>query len=420
MPSQFRNACYISSLWLPGLMSLLLALYGCQPSQPATDAPQMIASSNNSPATTLRIASFNIAMGFEKSGQMAAALQDPEHQRLRQVAAILQTVRPDVVLLNEFDFDTSLDAAGLLNRNFLAHAGNGREAIEYPYHFRAESNTGIPSGLDIDGDGKTEGPADAWGFGHFPGQYGMLLLSRYPIDSNNSRTFQQFLWSRLAGARRPMHPDGSHFYPDETWQQLRLSSKSHWDVSVQLAETTLHVLAYHPTPPVFDGPENRNGLRNYDEIRFWADYLRPEVSALWADDQGRTGGLAPDAWFIVLGDFNADPNDGDSLPGASEQLLEHERVNAEFTPTSKGAEQASVSQGGLNIEQKGNPAADTADFNDRYTGNLRLDYVLPSTGLKVLQGGVFWPATGEPGYEWMDVSDHHLVWLDVQIVPANP
>ncbi|HKX55204.1 MAG TPA: endonuclease/exonuclease/phosphatase family protein, partial [Xanthomonadales bacterium] len=353
--------------------------------------------SDSSQATTLRIATFNIAMGFEKPGQMGAALQDPQHQRLRQVAAILQTMRPDIVLLNEFDFDAGLDAAGLLNRNFLAHAGNGREAIEYPYHFRAESNTGIPSGLDIDGDGKADGPADAWGFGHFPGQYGMLLLSRYPIDSSNARTFQQFLWSQLPGARRPMHPDGRHFYPDQTWQQLRLTSKSHWDVSVQLAETTLHVLAFHPTPPVFDGPENRNGLRNYDEIRFWADYLRPEVSALWADDQGRAGGLAPEAPFIVLGDFNADPNDGDSLPGASEQLMEHERVNAEFTPTSRGAEQASQVQAGLNAGQKGNPAADTADFDDRYTGNLRLDYVLPSHGLKVLQGGVFWPAADEPG-----------------------
>jgi endonuclease/exonuclease/phosphatase family metal-dependent hydrolase len=393
---------------------------GCPATEPVTDSAQMNTSSESSQATTLRIATFNIAMGFEKSGQMGAALQDPQHQRLREVAAILQTVRPDIVLLNEFDFDAGLDAAGLLNRNFLAHADNDREAIEYPYHFRAESNTGIASGLDIDGDGKTDGPADAWGFGHFPGQYGMLLLSRFPIDSNNSRTFQNFPWSQLAGARRPMRADGSHFYTDETWQQLRLSSKSHWDVSVQLAETTLHVLAYHPTPPVFDGPENRNGLRNFDEIRFWADYLRPEVSALWTDDQGRAGGLSTGLQFVVLGDFNADPNDGDSLPGASEQLLEHERVNAEFTPTSNGAEQASLMQGGLNIEQQGNPAADTADFNDRYTGNLRLDYVLPSNGLKVLQGGVFWPAADEPGYEWVDVSDHHLVWLDVQIDSSKP
>jgi hypothetical protein len=74
----------------------------------------------------------------------------------------------------------------------------------------------------------------------------------------------------------------------------------------------------------------------------------------------------------------------------------------------------------LNHQQTGDPAADTADFDDRYTGNLRLDYVLPSRGLKVLEGGVFWPAAGEPGHEWADVSDHHLVWLDVQIEASEP
>ncbi len=367
------------------------------------------------PKQTIRIATFNIAMGFEQAGEMAAALQNQQHKRLRQVSAILQTVRPDIVLLNEFDFDPTVDAARLFNQNFLAQATNDLQAIEYPYHYRAESNTGLPSGLDIDGDGKTNGPADAWGFGHFPGQYGMLLLSRYPIDAANVRTFQKFRWAELVNAKRPMNPDGTHFYSDETWNQLRLSSKSHWDVPVKLGEHTLHVLAYHPTPPVFDGPENRNGMRNFDEIRFWADYLKPDSSADWQDDQGRRGGLPMREPFVILGDFNADPTDGDSEPGASQQLLEHKRVNASFTPLSNGAVEASTSQGGMNAQQQSDPAADTADFNDRFTGNLRLDYVLPSSGIKVLDGGVFWRAAAEPGHEWMDVSDHHLVWLDLNI-----
>ena len=46
---------------------------------------------------------------------------------------------------------------------------------------------------------------------------------------------------------------------------------------------TVHFLVSHPTPPVFDGPEDRNGPRNYDEIRFWADY------------SPRTGGYIYDA-----------------------------------------------------------------------------------------------------------------------------
>lgn len=401
------------------LVFLALCMAGCEP---ATDSGENVfmndpeqSTPNNTPAATVRIATFNIAMGFGQAGEMAAALQNPQHERLRQVAAVLQSVRPDIVLLNEFDFDPATNAAELFHQNFLTQAMKGLHAIEYPYHFRAESNTGIPSGLDLDGDGRNDGPADAWGFGHFPGQYGMLLLSRFPIDQAKARTFQHFRWAELANARRPMNPDGSHFYSDEIWSRLRLSSKSHWDVPVQLGEDLLHILAFHPTPPVFDGPENRNGRRNYDEIRFWADYLQPRSSEHWLDDQGRSGGLPLEAQFVILGDFNTDPFDGDSLPGASQQLLEHERVNATFTPLSSGAAAASAAQGGVNLEQKGNPAADTADFNDRDTGNLRLDYVLPSTGIDILDGGVFWPASDEPGHEWADVSDHHLVWLDIRI-----
>ncbi len=56
---------------------------------------------------------------------------------------------------------------------------------------------------------------------------------------------------------------------------LRLSSKSHWDIPLQIGGAIVHVLTAHPTPPVFDGPEDRNGCRNHDEIRLWSDYIDP-------------------------------------------------------------------------------------------------------------------------------------------------
>ena len=60
---------------------------------------------------------------------------------------------------------------------------------------------------------------------------------------------------------------------------FRLSSKSHWDVPIRIGRETVHFLVSHPTPPVFDGPEDRNGTRNHDEIRFWADYVGPTSHA---------------------------------------------------------------------------------------------------------------------------------------------
>ena len=361
----------------------------------------------------MRVATFNIAMGREEAGQMGDALASGSDPNLAAVAEILQRVRPDIVLLNEFDYDPAIDAAALFNDNYLARPHDGQTPIRYPYHFRAPVNTGIDSGLDLDADGETNGPGDAWGFGQFPGQYGMLVLSRYPVDTARSRTFQQFRWSSMPGARRPVNPDGSPFYSDATWERLRLSSKSHWDVVIETDGGDLHLLAHHPTPPVFDGPEDRNGLRNADEIRFWLDYTLPGSGGYIVDDAGRTGGIEAGAPFVMAGDFNADPLDGDSAAGAIGQLLEAPWINSECIPTSRGAVEAARIQGGVNLTQSGNPASDTADFNDQYTGNLRLDYLLPSSGLEITGCGVFWPAADEPGHATGEVSDHHLVWLDI-------
>ncbi len=120
----------------------------------------------------------------------------------------------------------------------------GAEAIRYPYHFCAPSNTGIDSGFDLDGDGALGGPGDAFGYGLFPGQYGMVVFSMYPIDRAGTRTFQRFLWRDMPGALLP----DRHTAKEK--ELLRLSSKSHWDVPIMIGEKRVHFLASHPTPPV--------------------------------------------------------------------------------------------------------------------------------------------------------------------------
>jgi hypothetical protein len=86
-------------------------------------------------------------------------------------------------------------------------------------------------------------------------------------------------------------------------------------------------------------------------------------------------------------------------------------------PRSAGAAEARPPRR-RNASQRGDPRSDTADFNDRVAGNLRVDYLLPSKGLRVCGGGVFWPAQrsrGAPrvGRPPPPSSDHRLVWLDV-------
>lgn len=359
----------------------------------------------------VRFATYNIAMGLESEGELYQRLHSGQDQALKKVAAVIQQVRPDVLLLNEFDW-YELDSAVLFINNYLSTPQFGNEAIYYEHALNGAVNTGWDSGLDLNGNGTLGQPEDAWGFGKFSGQYGMMVLSRFPLQLQ--RSFRHFKWSNMPDALIPLNPDGSNYYPEEIWKELRLSSKNHWDIEVKIDDQTVHFLASHPTPPVFDGPEDRNGTRNHDEIRLWADYVDPQRSAYIYDDSGISGGLPGNTQFVIAGDLNADPYDGDSSAKAILQLLEHPRINAGCEPVSDGAAEASHEQAGKNQTHQGNPAADTGDFNDRYTGNMRVDYVLPSTTLTITGCGVFWPASDQPGHDMTDVSDHHLVWLDIE------
>jgi hypothetical protein len=394
-----------------GLICLLLAgLLGLAACKPAENKQQPAAGNDG-----LRIATFNVAMGLAEQGQLGQALKLGEDPRLRQLAEILQRLRPDIIVLNEFDYDPPVPAAALFNLNFLAAPQNKQAPIQYHYSYRAPVNTGLDSKMDLDQDGITGEPEDAWGFGRFPGQFGMLVLSRYPILADEARTFRTFKWADMPGAMRPRKPDGSEFYPDEVWHELRLSSKNHLDLPVEVRGKVLHLLLSHPTPSVFDGPEDRNGTRNFDENRFWVEYISGDTLDFIRDDEGNRGGLDAGAAFVIGGDLNADPFDGSSVPGSTKQLLEHPLIDASCTALSKGGVEAAMLQGGINAEHEGDPAADTSDFNDEYAGNLRLDYLLPRAGLALLGCGVFWPAADEDGHGLVEVSDHRLVWLDISL-----
>lgn len=367
----------------------------------------------------LRIATYNASLNSDEAGGLMQRLQG-EDDDARKVAAVLQQVRPDIVLINEFDYVADGSAADLFQRRWLERpqAGGG-DALHYPYRYLAPVNTGVQSGLDLDNNGTVGGTGrdrgnDAWGYGLHPGQYGMLLLSRYPIDAAAARTFQLLKWSAMPDATRPRDPaTGAYFHSDAVWSQLRLSSKSHWDVPVRTPQGVLHVLASHPTPPAFDGPERRNVARNRDEIHFWNAYLALEGHENWlCDDAGTCGGLAADARFVILGDLNNDPVDGSGDHSVITELLEHPRVLRMTTPRSDGAVEAAAAEGGANAAHRGAAAHDTGSFGPR-VGNLRIDYVLPSVGQRVTGNGVFWPPSGSPQAAIVDGTDHRLVWVDV-------
>ena len=321
----------------------------------------------------VRFATFNASLNRGSAGALAAELSVPGSAQPDTIAEIIQRVRPDVLLINEFDFDAVGLAAQGFQDNYLSVAHGDADPIVYPYHYVAPSNTGIFSGFDLDtscaaGDFV---PNDSFGFGFFPGQFGMVVYSMFPIDFDAVRTFQLFLWKDMPGALLPddpAFPGPADWYSPEELEVFRLSSKSHWDIPIVFPgddePKTVHFLVSHPTPPVFDGPEDRNGTRNADEIRFWADYIIPSRSSYIYDDDEQTGGLPPGALFVIAGDQNSDPFDGYSIPGSAQQLLDHPLVNTKVTPGSDGAVEQSILQGNANTLHFSDPAFDTADFFD--------------------------------------------------------
>ncbi|SMX46583.1 endonuclease/exonuclease/phosphatase family protein [Actibacterium lipolyticum] len=311
------------------------------------------------------------------------------------VISVITEVQPDVLLLQGIDYDLNGATVSALI-DALDDAGQSFDFIH-----AGRPNSGVRTGLDHDGDGTTDSARDAQGFGRFPGEGGMALLSRFPIDTAGVKDFSALLWADLPGGELPVK-DGAPFPSAELYTTQRLSSVAHWDVPVLVAGRPIHILAFHATPPVFDGPEDMNGLRNRDELRLWMRYL-----------DGALGEPAPDGPFVVLGDANLDPFDGDGLGTAMQEFMADPRLRALY-PESDGGRLAP--QSGANAGHNGDPAQDTVAWADNGPGNMRVDYALPSVELTVTGTGVYWPAPGDPGAEVAAAaSRHRLVWLDVML-----
>lgn len=351
----------------------------------------------------LRFATFNTALSRQRFGELRHALSVSYRDRqARYVAGVIQRVRPDVLVLQEFDYDPLGLSLSYFQRHYLQHPQYRASPVVYPYAYQVPSNTGMLAEVALRDVQPMALPQDAYGFGHFAGQYAFALLSRYPLDFTQYRTFQQFLWTDLPQAHFPIDPETNKtFYPVHVQSLLRLVSKNLLDIVVKTPLGDIHVIAAHPTPPAFDGEEKRNQWRNFDENRLLVEYLNN--AAYLCDDQGQRGGLATQARFVLMGDFNADPTLGNSIPGAIQQLLDHARLH----PTTTCGHLVPRN----NLPE---PQQTHTYFSGKLT--LRLDYVLPSCNFTVVKSGIFAPTVDQEGYElvrYNNSSDHRLVWVDV-------
>jgi hypothetical protein len=332
---------------------------------------------------TIRIATYNVDLDRTGPGLLVKDLADPDAAQIGALVRVLVALDADVVLLTAIDYDHDRVALKLLAQR-LAAAG-----AEFPYQFAARPNTGLQTGLDLDGDGQIGQPRDAQGFGLFSGQGGMAVLSRLPIKEDRFRDFSPFLWRDLPDAMIPSET------PAEIRAIQRLSTTAHWDLPVELPDgRLLNLLAWHASPPVFDGPEDRNGRRNHDEAAFWRLMLEGKLSI-----------PPPDGDFVIFGDANLDPADGEGRREGITALLSHPSLQ---DPKPKG------SHGRREPDHSGDSALDTALYED--IGGLRLDLVLPSAALRVVGSGVLWPKEDDPlAADLALASRHRPVWVDISL-----
>ncbi|NHB76338.1 endonuclease/exonuclease/phosphatase family protein [Rhodobacter calidifons] len=331
-------------------------------------------------ADPLRIATWNVGLDRRGPGLLVQDLAEGKDPQVAAVVRVLAALDADVVLLTVVDYDRGGVALRLL-ADRLEAAG-----APYPHRLAFRPNTGMQTGFDIDGNGRPGDARDAQGFGLFSGQGGMAVLSRLPLDAAAARDFSAFLWRDL--------PGGLGDDPPDLAAVQRLATTGFWDVPVLTPDGPLHLLAWHATPPVFDGPEDRNGRRNHDEAAFWRLFL-----------EGKLPMPPPDAPFVLLGDGNLDPADGDGLREGIGSLLAHPALQ---DPAPRG------SHGRTEPDHAGDPALDTVLYAG--LGGLRLDYVLPAAGLEVTGAGVLWPASDDP--LWPDLgtaSRHFPVWVDLAL-----
>lgn len=319
-------------------------------------------------------------------GLVLQALHIGKDPQLEAALRVIAALDADLLLLTAVDYDRGLVLAKVLAGR-LAELG-----LLYPHRFALRPNRGMATGLDLDQDGRLGGAGDAQGWGRFAGQGGMLLLSRQPIIDTAVRDFSNLLWRDLPGHLMP--PDT----PPELRETLRLSSTAHWEVPVQLPDCpgrqsrALRLLAYHATPPVFDGPEDRNGRRNHDETAFWLALL-----------EGKLGHPPPAPPFVLLGDSNLDPMDGDGRPAAIRAVLHHPSLQDPAPRRSPRPQDP---------RHMGDPRLDTAIYPQ--IGGLRVDLVLPSRDLTVVAAGLL-DGDGQPelAADLALASRHLPVWVEL-------
>src|SRR5688500_18207842 len=72
----------------------------------------------------IRVATYNVSLFRDEAGQLVRDLERGDNDQARLIAEVIQRVRPDILLVNEFDYDAAGRAAELFRTKYLAVGQN--------------------------------------------------------------------------------------------------------------------------------------------------------------------------------------------------------------------------------------------------------------------------------------------------------
>ncbi|MCB4208836.1 endonuclease/exonuclease/phosphatase family protein [Arthrobacter sp. UM1] len=372
-----------------------------------------------------RVAVFEVDLTADKPGQAAEQIKDPSSplgRKARSAAGVIEASKADVVVITGIDVGDrgAREAFEALLPASLSHTFEGALAASAGRHGGSGSSTDSGSGAEARA---------------FPGQRGMMVASRLPIDERRVRTFANFRWKDLPSPHLPDDPSteaAADHYTEAELARMPLASTAVWDIPVLREGKPLHVVATsldglggledaagsassHASDPADASPEE---LRHRDQLAFLRDLVTPARGSYVYDDAGGRGGLRQGEPFVVAAGLGADPGDSGAASSPVSAFLK-ERSLQDPEPGSEGAVEASDVQGGANASHATDSRLDTFDGDDARGGNLRLDYVLPSSQTPVTGAGVFWPEIGQKDSDLVGSrpggsTRHRLVWADVE------
>jgi hypothetical protein len=327
----------------------------------------------------LRIATYATGLGRDGPGLMLRDLGSGEDAQAEAALDVIAALDADIVLLGGVDWDAGHAGLAALRARLAERGAPYAHAVHLP------PVTGRPSGFDLDGNGRLGEARDALGYGRFTGAGGLALLSRVPLGP--AEDLSAILWADRSEAAGQVLPQGAQAV-------VPLASVAQWVVPAEARGRRLTLVTLAASTPVFDGPEDRNGLRNRDEL------------ALAAELAGRVEGP------VLLGRANLDPADGEGRRAAIAALLAHPALQDPAPRSAGGAAQPP------RPDHAGDPALDTVAWQG--PGPLRVDYVLPARALRVVASGVHWPAPGTPEAARAEAAGPgRAVWVELDLGPTG-